>query len=166
MPVLQWAHRMRLTIETKEKKSMQDTITKEIIIKASKERVYKAITDPEQIVKWFPDEVEGSLEVGQQAVFTFNGYGKSSMLVVNADPFEYFAYRWIPGSANIVDDLTTVQTTLVEFHLTELGTGTKVSLTESGFASLPTDMAEKSFSENSGGWSHMMSRLEKVFSQD
>lgn len=145
---------------------MQDVITKEIIVKAPKERVYNAIIDPKQIVKWFPDEVEGSLEVGQQAIFTFSGHGKSSMLVVDATPFEYFAYRWIPGGANIVDDLTTVQTTLVEFRLTDLGSGTKVTLTESGFASLPTDMAEKSFSENSGGWNHMMSRLEEVLSED
>lgn len=145
---------------------MQDTITKEITVKAPKERVYKAITDPEQITQWFPDEVEGSLEVGQQAIFTFNGHGKSSMLVVNARPFDYFAYRWIPGGANIVDDLMAVQTTLVEFHLTELDTGTRVTVTESGFASLPTEMAEKSFNENSGGWDYMMSRLEKVLSQD
>lgn len=143
---------------------MQDVIKREIIVKAPKERVYKAITDPEQITHWFPDEISGSLEVGKQAVFTFDGYGKNSILVVDAQPFNHFAYRWIPGSANIVDDLTTVQTTLVEFHLTESGTGTKITLTESGFASLPADIAEKSLKENSGGWDHMMSRLEKVLS--
>jgi len=145
---------------------MQNVITREITVKANAQQVYKAITDPEQIIKWFPDEVEGSLKVGQQAIFTFNGHGESSMLVVDAKPFEYFAYRWIPGSANRVDDLTTVQTTLVEFRLADLGTGTKVTLTESGFASLPAEMAEKSFTENLGGWGYMMSRLEKLMSQE
>jgi uncharacterized protein YndB with AHSA1/START domain len=141
---------------------MQDVITKEISVKAPKERVYQAITDPKQIVKWFPDKIEGTLEVGQQSVVTFDGYGKSSLLVVAANPFDYFAYRWIPGGANIIDDLTTVQTTLVEFHLTEQNGETKVVLTESGFAALPADVAAQSFSDNSGGWDQMMSRLKKV----
>jgi len=138
---------------------MQDAITKEIIVKAPKERVYEAITDPQQITQWFPDAVDGTLEVGKQAIFTFEGYGNSSVLVVDAQPYDYFAYRWIPGGANIVDDLTTVQTTLVEFRLSTEGTGTKVSLTESGFASLPSDIAESSLKDNSGGWEHMMNRL-------
>jgi uncharacterized protein YndB with AHSA1/START domain len=144
---------------------MQDVITREITVKAGAERVYNAITDPQQLIKWFPDGVEGALEVGKQAVFTFKGHGKSSILVKDAKPFEYFAYRWIPGGANITEDLTTAQTTLVEFHLVDLGTGTKVTLTETGFASLPTDVAEKSFNENSGGWEYMMGRLEKLMSQ-
>lgn len=143
---------------------MQDVISKEIIVKAPKERVYQAITDPEQIVNWFPDAVSGPLEVGKQATFTFEGFGDSTVLVTDAQPFDYFAYRWIPGGANVVDDLTTVQTTLVEFRLTDLDAGTKISLTESGFASLPADVAEKSLKENSGGWDHMMNRLEKVLS--
>ncbi|MDB5167563.1 MAG: hypothetical protein JWN26_708 [Candidatus Saccharibacteria bacterium] len=146
--------------------TMQDIITKEITVKAPKERVYQAITDPKQITKWFPDEIEGMLEVGQQSIVTFNGYGKSSLLVIDANPFDYFAYRWIPGGSSIIDDLTTVQTTLVEFHLTEQNGRTKVVLTESGFATLPADVAAKSFSDNSGGWDQMMSRLEKMLSQD
>jgi len=31
---------------------MQDTITREITVKATKERVYRAITDPVQVVTW------------------------------------------------------------------------------------------------------------------
>jgi uncharacterized protein YndB with AHSA1/START domain len=145
---------------------MQDVITKEITVKASAERVYGAITDPKQITTWFPDVVEGTLEVGQRPVFTFEGHGKSALYIEAAQPFEYFAYRWIPGgTAAFVEDVQTVPNTLVEFRIEALSDGTKVTLKESGFAALPAEVAEKSLNENSGGWEYMISRLEKVLSQ-
>lgn len=147
---------------------MQDTIVREITVKASKERVYKAITDPEQIITWFPDAIEGgTLEVGQRPIFIFtNENHKAQIYVEAAKPFEYFAYRWVPGSAGIIGDVLTVPNTLVEFYIEELGEGTKVMVKESGFSSLPSEVAERSFNENSGGWEHMMSRLEKVMNQE
>ncbi len=141
---------------------MQDTIVREITVKAKKERVYSAITDPKQITQWFPDVIEGTLEVGQQPIFTFNGHGKVRIYVTSAKPFEYFAYRWVPGSARFVGDVLKVPNTLVEFYIEESGAGTKVTMKESGFSSLPAQVAEESFNQNSGGWEYMMNRLEKV----
>ena len=146
---------------------MQDVIEREITVKAAKERVYNAITDPKQIIAWFPDAVEGTLEVGERPVFTFEGYGKSQLYVVAAKPFEYFAYRWIPGGAGTAtSDPLAEPNTLVEFHIEELADGTKVTLKESGFASLPPEVAEKSLSENTGGWEYMFDRLAKLLNQD
>ncbi len=145
---------------------MQDIITREINVKANKERVYKAITDPKEVIKWFPDAIEGILEVGQQPVFNFGEHGKTQIYVESAKPYEYFAYRWVPGSANYVGDVLAVPNTLVEFRIEEIGEETKVTVKESGFASLQKEVAEKSFNQNSGGWELMMNRLEKVFNQD
>lgn len=36
---------------------MQDTIRREVSIKASKEKIYDAIANPEKVVLWFPDSV-------------------------------------------------------------------------------------------------------------
>jgi uncharacterized protein YndB with AHSA1/START domain len=141
---------------------MQDAITREITVKADAEKVYKAITDPVQIVSWFPDAVEGSLEVGQRPVFDFGEHGKSSTYIEAARPFEYFSYRWIPGGAKIVGDVLAVANTLVEFIIEEKGEETKVTVRESGFSSLPAEIAEQCFNDNSGGWEYMMGRLEKV----
>ncbi len=146
---------------------MQDVIEREITVKAPRERVYQAITDPAQITSWFPDVVEGgTLEVGQRPVFVFTEFKhKTSIYVESAKPFEYFAYRWVPGGAGIIGDVLAVPNTLVEFFIEEVAEGTKVTLKESGFASLPPEMAEKSLKENSGGWEYMMNRLEKVINQ-
>jgi uncharacterized protein YndB with AHSA1/START domain len=145
---------------------MQDNIVREITVKAAKERVYKAITDPKQIITWFPDAIEGTLEVGQRPILIFTKENhKTQIYVEAAKPFDYFAYRWVPGSTGIVGDVLTVPSTLVEFHIEESVEGTKVTVKESGFSSLPPEVAEESFNQNSGGWGHMMGRLEKAMNQ-
>ncbi|RYX80996.1 hypothetical protein EON83_26060 [bacterium] len=142
---------------------VQDTIQREIAIKAPKERVYAAIADPTQIIKWFPDAVEGSLEIGERPVFDFGEYGKNRIYVEAAQPHEYFAFRWIPGSNHFMGDVLSTANTLVEFHIKESDGLTQVTMIESGFASLPTEVAEESLRQNTDGWGYMLSRLEKEF---
>jgi uncharacterized protein YndB with AHSA1/START domain len=144
---------------------MKDTITREIIIKASKERVYNAITDPEQIVLWFPNTIEGTLNVGDRPIFGFGEHGKNQIYVEATKPYDYFAYRWIPGSNHFEGDVLTKPNTLVEFRLEESNGVTKITMTESGFASLPAEVADESFKQNSGGWEYMLGRLETLFNQ-
>ena len=143
---------------------MQDKIQREITIKASQQRIYDAIADPEQVVLWFPNTVEGSYKVGDRPIFGFGEHGKNQIYVVDAKPHDYFAYRWVPGSNHFMGDVLTVPNTLVEFRIEQQSNGMcKVTMTESGFASLPIEVAEESFKQNSGGWDFMLGRLEKLF---
>jgi len=141
---------------------MQNVIKREIIIKATKERIYDAISNPEQVVLWFPETLEGNYKVGEQPIFGFGEHGRSQVYIVDAKPYEYFAYRWVPGANHFLGDVLTVQNTLVEFRIEEQGDDScKVTLTESGFAELPTEFMEEAFKQNSGGWDFMLGRLVK-----
>lgn len=143
---------------------MQDTITRKITINASKERVYEAIANPEHVTKWFPTTLEGEYSVGSQPIFGFGEHGKSQIYVVAARPDEYFAYRWVPGANHYLGDVLAVPNTLVEFNIIEQADGTcVVALTESGFSTLPADLMEAAFNQNSGGWDFMLGRLETLF---
>ncbi len=143
---------------------MKDTISREIIINASKERIYEAITNPEQVIKWFPETLEGEYTVGSQPIFGFGENGKNPIYVVAASPYDYFAFRWVPGANHYLGDVLSVPNTLVEFNITEHTDGAcKVTLTESGFASLPEELIETAFRQNSGGWDFMLGRLERFF---
>jgi len=143
---------------------MQDKIHREINIKATKQRIYDAIADPQQVVMWFPTTVEGSYKVGERPIFGFAEHGKNQIYIVDAKPHDYFAYRWVPGSSHFMGDVLTVPNTLVEFRIEQQSNGMcKVTMTESGFASLPIEVAEESFKQNSGGWDFMLGRLEKLF---
>lgn len=146
---------------------MQDIITREITVKAPQEKVYKAISDPNEITKWFPDKIEGSLEVGERPTFMFTSeHHKTSIYVEAANPYNYFAYRWVPGATGIEGDVLKVPNTLVEFFIEKMGEETKVTVKESGFSSLPAEVAEESFKQNSGGWEFMIGRLEKLMNQN
>ncbi len=149
---------------------IQDSIERHITIRAPKERVYRAITDPKQIVSWFPDAINGTLEVGATPTIDFGKDTVYQIHVVAANPHDYFAYRWVPGNADGTDgfmgDVLAIPNTLVEFRLADDPNGTALTLTESGFSTLSRVVAEKKFEENSGGWDYMLDRLEKLFAQE
>ena len=143
---------------------MQDTIQREIFINAVKERIYEAISNPEEVTKWFPETLEGNYKVGEQPIFGFGDHGKNQICIIAAKPYEYFAFRWVPGASHYLGDVLKVPNTLVEFQITEQADGMcKVTLTESGFASLPAERIESAFKQNSGGWDFMLGRLGKYF---
>lgn len=143
---------------------MQNVLKREISINASKQRIYDAIANPEQVTKWFPETLEGDYRVGEQPIFGFGEHGRNRLYVVAAQPHEYFAYRWVPGANHFLGDVLSVPNTLVEFRIEEQADSScKVILTESGFASLPKEIMESAFSENSGGWDFMLGRLIKYF---
>lgn len=145
--------------------AVQDSILREIVLRAPKERVYRAITEPDQIVKWFPDGIEGKLEKGERPVFDFGDYGKVAIYVVASDPYDYFAYRWVPSVGASAEDPLKQANTLVEFRLEEVSEGTRLRLSETGFASLPQEVIEKSLQDNNEGWDYMLPRLEKYLSE-
>lgn len=143
---------------------MQDIIKREIIIKAAKEKIFDAIANPEKVVLWFPDTVEGVYKVGENPIFGFGAHGKLQIYIVESKPYEYFAFRWVPGSNNFIGDVLTVPNTLVELHIEEIDDEScKVIMTESGFEKLPIELAEDGFKQNSEGWEYMLDRLVKYF---
>ncbi|MEZ5477045.1 MAG: SRPBCC family protein [Thiolinea sp.] len=141
---------------------MQNTITREIILNVPQERIYAAIAEPDQVILWFPDTLEGDYAVGKQPVFGFGEHGRTQLYIVDAKPYTYFAYRWVPGANHFLGDVLSVPNTLVEFRLESQDDGScRLILTESGFAELPDEMIEESFKQNSNGWDFMLARLVK-----
>lgn len=139
---------------------MQNSIQREITLRASMQRIYSAIADPDQVVQWFPETLEGKYAVGEQPIFGFGEHGRNQLYIEAANPYDYFAYRWVPGGDHFIGDVLSVANTLVEFRLRDLGDGRcSLTLTETGFAKLPAAVAEKSFTQNSGGWDFMLARL-------
>ncbi len=141
---------------------MQDEIKREITIKASQKKIYEAIANPDLVVQWFPETLEGKYEVGEQPIFGFGEHGKNQVYVAEAKPHHYFAYRWVPGANHFRGDVLSVANTLVEFHIEEQPNNMcRVTLTESGFKNLPPEVFEESFKQNSKGWDFMLERLVK-----
>lgn len=140
---------------------MQNMIKREIVINASKENIYAAIANPEQVVKWFPDTLDGEYRPGHQAIFGFGTDCSNRIYVVEARPYDYFAYRWVPGEDSFVGDVLNVPNTLVEFIIEQETTDLcKITLLESGFDQLPSEVIRSAVEQNSGGWDFMLGRFE------
>lgn len=146
---------------------MQNEIKREIIINASQELIYEHISNPKKVTLWFPNTIEGNYEVGEQPIFGFGEHGKNQIHIVAAKPYNYFSYRWVPGANHFLGDVRKVPNTLVEFKIEELENNTcKLTLIESGFESLPPEIMESSFNQNSGGWNYMLGRLETLLNKN
>ena len=84
-----------------------------------------------------------------------------------ADPFSYFSFRWAPGPEGLAErHVLELPNTRIEFLIESIPEGTKVTVKESGFASLPEEYADAMHNQNTGGWQYMADRLEKLFEEN
>jgi uncharacterized protein YndB with AHSA1/START domain len=145
---------------------MKDIIERSVYFSAPVERVWRALTTKEEISAWFTDKgIEGDIALGEDInmCFTMTSTGETDRCRAKIEAMDapnHFAYRWMPGNCN-VKPLDEVPTTLVEFFLTQEGDGTRVTVKESGFASLPESVMAEAFKDNSEGWVEVMESFRK-----
>ena len=117
-----------------------DAIVEEITVKASAERIFEALTDPEQRVKWWglkgrfeTTQMESDLRTGGRWMMGGTGMGGKPFRVTGVyrtvERPHVLAFTWLPSW----DEEATE--TLVRFELEERDGVTTVRLTHSGFAS-------------------------------
>lgn len=142
---------------------MQDRIEKQIEIKASLSRVWRAITDHREFGQWFRVSLEAPFEVGKEAKgqITHPGYEHVTWRakVTKIEPQTLFAFTWHPYGIDPKVDYTKETPTLVEFRLQEIPGGTRLTLTESGFDKVPAHRREEAFRMNEGGWAQQMKNI-------
>ena len=128
--------------------AMQDTIERQMTFRVPRETVWAAITQPEQIARWFGTGAELDLRPGGEGTLTWEDLGVTTSITVEAvDPPGRFAYRWQSNRGG--------PTTLVEFRLEEIPNGTRLTLVESGFAQLGDDSRQG----NEYGWDEELGDL-------
>lgn len=131
-----------------------DELVRTIEIRAPRERVWAAITDPGELERWFPDRAEVDLRVGGAMRLTWDA-GADEAVIDVLDPPSTFTFRWRPAG-------TDRPYTTVTFRLSEDGDRTTVTLTERGFAGLPDQIHEQSYEGNAAGWASELEELRAV----
>ena len=143
---------------------MEDCIEKSIEIAAPVGRVWRALTDARQFGEWFRVSLDGPFVAGERVggQLTFPGYEHVRMEVeVKAiEPETYFSYTWHPYSVDPKMDYSEETPTLVEFRLKAAGSGTLLTVKESGFDKIPSHRRAEAFRMNSGGWTQQMKSME------
>src|SRR5687767_530176 len=99
---------------------MSDSITKQILIRAPRSRVWQAIADKAEFGAWFGVRFPAGPFVAGEKVrgtITYPGYEHVMMEieVVEVSPEQRFAYRWHPYAIDPNVDYSSEPTTLVTF---------------------------------------------------
>jgi uncharacterized protein YndB with AHSA1/START domain len=130
---------------------MEDRIVQDITINADLDRVWELVSRPGW---WVPTDIEEPVDhtPGHQTVRKSTEHGPFPVEVVRVDPRTYAAFRWasqFPGA-----ELAPGRTTLVEFDVTPLPDGVRVTVSESGFAALEAtdEVKEQGLRGNTDGW--------------
>ena len=153
-----------------------DRIEKTVLLRAPRERVWRAISDSGQFGSWFGVQFDGPFLAGahmkgrivpttvdaevarsqkpyEGAVFEFR--------VDRVEPMRLFSFRWHPYAVDPGVDYASEPTTLVVFELEEVPGGTRLTITESGFDRIPLKRRAQAFAANEQGWEAQTKLIEK-----
>jgi len=133
-----------------------DRIEKNIVLRATPSRVWRALTDPKEFGAWFGVELKGAFKPGARVrgQITHKGYEHVPLeiTVEKMEPENLFSFRWHPYAIDPGVDYSNEPTTLIEFKLEPVAEGTHLTVIESGFDRIPLERRAKAFEMNSQGW--------------
>lgn len=153
-----------------------DRIEKQVVLRAPRERVWRAISEAKRFGSWFGVELDGEFAAGTRLTgriaptkvdpevaklqqpyvgFPFDFH------IERIEPMSLFSFRWHPSAVDRGADYSAEPMTLVEFRLEEVARGTLLTITESGFSRIPLERRAKAFTSNEGGWTHQLKLIEK-----
>ena len=140
-----------------------DRIEKEIVLRAPRSRVWRALANAEEFGSWFGMKLEGTFAPGGRVhgQITLPGHGQVTieMAIERMDPESRMSYRWHPYAVESGVDYSSEPTTLVEFHLVEVAGGTKLTVVESGFDRIPAARRAEALRMNDAGWAEQLENI-------
>jgi uncharacterized protein YndB with AHSA1/START domain len=136
--------------------STTDRIEKQILLRATRSRVWRAVSDYKQFGEWFRVALEGPFAPGARVrgKVTYPGYEHVTfeVQVERVEPERLLSWRWHPAAIEAGVDYSKEPTTLVVFELEEQPGGTLLKVVESGFDRLPPARRANAFRMNEQGW--------------
>lgn len=107
---------------------MDDSIEKQIALRAPVSRVWQALTDYREFGAWFRVALENPFIAGQETRghITHPGYEHLRMVVTvqRVEPERLFSFTWHPYAIDPASDYSAETPTLVEFTLEPIPEGT------------------------------------------
>jgi len=146
------------TTPTMDAAAATDRIEEQVRIHAPRARVWRALTNPDELGAWFGANIAGAtIEPGAHVVgrITIPGYEHVpfDIVIAEMEPERRFAWRWHPHALDPSVDYSAEPRTLVAFTLEDAPDGgTLLRVVESGFAALPADRRVPAFAGNTSGW--------------
>jgi uncharacterized protein YndB with AHSA1/START domain len=133
-----------------------DRIRREITLQAPRDRVWRALTDPAELVRWFPTRgAELDLRPGGALRLSWEHDGDEGV-VDEVEPGRRLVFRWRPQGSQRAH-------TRVTITLGDAPDGaTTLVLVEEGFAALADGVREQAITGNTQGWGEELDELKAL----
>jgi uncharacterized protein YndB with AHSA1/START domain len=153
-----------------------DRIEKKILLQASRERVWQAISDSAQFGTWFGIRFDGPFVEASRLTGRIKATAVDAEVaklqephqgapvefwIERIEPMQRFSFRWHPYAVDPSVDYSKEPTTLVVFELEEAAGGILLSISESGFDRIPLARRAQAFAANDGGWAIQATLVQK-----
>lgn len=142
----------------------ENTIERQIQIKAPVEKVWKALTNSQLFGQWFGANFKSEFVAGKttNAKNTSKGFEMDMAFhIKEIKPQTYFSYAWTPFPMDRSFDYSKEEPTLVEFFLEPTSTGVLLKVKESGFNKITASRRAEAFKMHTGGWEAQLKNIEK-----
>ncbi len=148
-----------------------DRIEKQVLLRAPRAKVWRALSNSAEFGLWFGMKVEGPFVAGatvrgvivpttvnEEVAKMQKPYeGKAFELqIVKVEPERILSFRWHPYAVERGVDYAKEPTTLIVFEIHDAKDGVLLTVTESGFDQIPLERRAKAFKANDGGWAKQM----------
>jgi uncharacterized protein YndB with AHSA1/START domain len=157
-----------------------DRIEKTILLRAPRERVWRALSDFKEFGAWFGVKLHAPFSPGAlvrgKIVGTVADPGIAAaqkqfegvpfeITVDRIEPQTLISFRWHPHAVDPNADYSHEPTTLIEFTLQDAPNGTILTVVESGFDRIPLARRAKAFTANEQGWGTVIQLVEKYLAR-
>jgi uncharacterized protein YndB with AHSA1/START domain len=132
-----------------------DRIERTISVTHPPEKVWAAITTAEGLGTWFGQKATVDLRVGGLARLTWDGGYTNELRIERLEPPRVFGWTWAISGLPEDDP----RRTYVEFTLEPDAAGTRLTVVETGFAQLPSDLHTGAYGGNVEGWQKELDEL-------
>jgi uncharacterized protein YndB with AHSA1/START domain len=140
-------------------------IERTIEINAPPDRVWRSLTNSQELGAWFKVTIEGTIAEGADVWMTSTHaqYTGQRFLVrfVEMTPPRRLVWEWHPGEVDSKIDYSREPRTTVTFTLEPSNGGTRLSVVESGFDAISLTRRANVYQDNSQGWSEVLGWLQK-----
>jgi uncharacterized protein YndB with AHSA1/START domain len=140
-------------------------IDRTIEIKASPERVWRALTSAKELSTWFQVTIEGEIAAGNEVWMTSthaeHAGQRFHVRVVELTPPSRVVWQWHPGEVDPETDYSREPRTTVTFSLAPSTAGTLLTLAETGFDEISLKRRAKVYGDNSQGWTEVFVWLQR-----
>ena len=136
-----------------------DRVEKTIELRAPRSRVWRAISTAKEFGTWFglgePLKLEGDFVPGAQIIGHWPAGDREIRelfcTIERVEPEHLLSFHWVPYEIPTGDDPARHPTTRIELRLEDIPIGTRLTVSESGFARLPADK-QYTRDRNGMGW--------------